>query len=397
MLQAIQEVSSHFLGRKSEPFRRSLYDVIDINEKMIGIVGARGAGKTTLLQQLAKSKSDLKISRMLYLTCDHPVMAGAELWEIAKEFSGYGGKLLIIDEIHRAQDFSAHLKAIYDALDLTVWFSGSSALQIDYAGGDLSRRALIKDLPVMSFREFLELETGERFEPVSLESLLADHVDIAMAVKERIKPLEQFRKYLQYGAYPFYKNGLGGYPEKLAQVINQTIESDLSQIYRIKPDKLDALKKLLVVICRSEPFELNVTKLAAAIGVSRVTLYDYLRYLQTGSLIRIVQGAGAGVRKVARHDKLYPDNPNLMRVLCSAAKEGTIREVFAASMLDYKHTVYHAERADFLVDDRWHFEIGGPSKGSAQIADAEEGYLFVDAREVGFARTIPLWMLGMIY
>lgn len=55
--------------------------------------------------------------------------------------------------------FLVNSKAIYDVFDLQVIFSGSSALQIEHESADLSRRAVIHNLGVLSLREFCELET----------------------------------------------------------------------------------------------------------------------------------------------------------------------------------------------------------------------------------------------
>ena len=47
-------------------------------------------------------------------------MIGQNLYEIADEFSAYGGKLLILDEIHRIDNFASHIKAMYDFILLKI-------------------------------------------------------------------------------------------------------------------------------------------------------------------------------------------------------------------------------------------------------------------------------------
>ena len=116
------------------------------------------------------------------------VMSGESLYDIAEAFYARGGKLFIIDEIHKKD-----LKAIYDVFDLQVLFSGSSALQIENSLADLSRRAVIHTLGVLSLREFCELQTNETFQSYSLEEILQNHEDIAFQI---LKPLEQFKIWL---------------------------------------------------------------------------------------------------------------------------------------------------------------------------------------------------------
>ena len=48
------------------------------------------------------------------------------------------------------------------------------------------------------------------------------------------------------------------------------------------------LKKLLEVICESKPFEVNYTKIASMAEISRVKLYDYIRFLDEGELLLLI-------------------------------------------------------------------------------------------------------------
>lgn len=85
----------------------------------------------------------------------------------------------MIDEIHKAKNFSQELKAIYDVFDLRVMFSGSSAIELEHAHADLSRRAVVHKLGVLSLREFCEMELGLALPSFSLDDLLNNHTVIA--------------------------------------------------------------------------------------------------------------------------------------------------------------------------------------------------------------------------
>ena len=54
MLEEIRKLEKRILKEIPSEYKRYLYEKIDFNSQMIGIVGARGVGKTTLLLQYTK-------------------------------------------------------------------------------------------------------------------------------------------------------------------------------------------------------------------------------------------------------------------------------------------------------------------------------------------------------
>lgn len=394
-LPIFQKISAQILSKEVPSYKRWLYEKIDFNAKLIGIKGPRGAGKSTILRQYAK-ESKIELSKILYVSCDHPAMAGVSLYDIGENFYARGGKLFIVDEIHKNENFSQELKALYDVFDMQIIFSGSSALKIEHASADLSRRAVVHDLGVLSLREFVEIQTNQKFHSYTLEEITSNHYDIATAIMSRIRPLEQYENYINYGCYPFYQESLTDYPQKLLEVINLTIDSDLCGIYNIDPSKLDKLKKIIYMLCATSPYELNVSKLSAAVGTSWPTLSKYLERMDAGSLIHIVRG-GSGMRAVNKPDRLLLDNPNLFTVLCANPDVGSIRESFFVSQVSLGHQVHYHDRGDFIVDETKVFEIGGASKKEEQLQGNKNGYIAADNIETGYDNKIPLWLMGFLY
>ena len=391
----LKQASGFILARKQPDYHRFIHERIDFGEQLIGIKGARGSGKTTVLLQHAQ-RCNLKPNQILYIACDHPAMVDVSLYDLAQTFYQEGGRLLLLDEIHKAKGFAIHLKAIRDTFDLKVIFSGSSALRIEHELADLSRRAVVYDLPVLSLREFMEVETGETFESYALPDILENHTNIAAELMQRIRPIEQYQKYQEYGAYPFYKESLDNYPTKLLEVINLTIDSDLCGIYNIDPPKLDKLKKVLYMLCSTNPVELNISKLSAAVETSRVTLLKYLERMAAGSLIHNVRG-GSGMRVVCKPDKVLLDNPNLFHALCASPNSGSLRESFFVSQMSYQHQVHYHDKGDFMVDEKWVFEVGGASKTLKQLAGNVDGYAAIDDTVIGDGKRVPLWLFGITY
>ena len=304
----------------------------------------------------------------------------------------------MIDEIHKVSDYEVKLKLIYDYLDLQVIFSGSSAIKLEHAKADLSRRAMLYRFNGLSFREFLELKRGKSFKTYTFEETVENHVEIAFELTSMFKPFEYFGEYLQYGYYPFYfDESKESFTVKLNETINATIEYDLAYIFNIEPKFSIKLKQLVTLICESKPYELNITKLAQKIEINRNTLYQYIYYLHRGKVFNIIKSKSKGDNLFAKPDKLYLANPNLNYAYCQNNDIGTIRENFFVNQLMQDHEVFHTKVGDFIVDENYTIEVGGKEKGFKQIKDVPNSFVAADDLELGHGNKIPLWLFGFLY
>ena len=388
----------HYIYKKiaSLTYKRYFFDIVDFDERLIGLIGARGIGKTTFLLQYLQAL-DIADEKKLYFSVDSIITSNMKLFEIAESFSNIGGKILVIDEIHKYRDFEIELKEIYDFLDIQVIFSGSSAMVLEHKKADLSRRAMIYRLKGLSFREFLELKLDKKFPSYSLEDIIKNHLDIVKEITKSIKPLEHFKEYLQVGYYPFYFESRTNYCIKLEETINTVIESDLPIIFNIEPSNIHKLKQLTAYICGAKPYELNLTALAQKIGINRKTLYQYIHYLSLGNIFSRLEAKGKGDNIFSKPAKLYLNNPNLNYCYCQENEVGSIREEFFLNMLSFKHKVLYPKKGDFLLDEKYTFEIGGKDKSFKQIKDMENSFVAADDIEIGFGAKIPLYLFGFLY
>ena len=396
MLEKLFENSALYLTNLIAPKKRYFYDKIDLNNKLVGLIGARGVGKTTFILNYLKSLN-LPLSKKLYISADTIDIAKYSLIEIAKKFESIGGEVLVIDEIHKYKNFEIELKQIYDMLNLKVIFSGSSALNLEHKKADLSRRAIIYRIEGLSFKEFIEFKTDIKLPSFSIEELIKNHIDIAYSIKQKIKPLEYWKEYIQFGYYPFYFENPTKYLLKLNETINTTIEVDIPSIFNIKYENIINLKKLIKYICQSEPFKLNIKELSGKIGIDRDTLYQYLEYLNKAKILRIIRPKSKGDNIFVKPSKIYLNNSNLSYSYCDNALIGTIRETLFATFLNSFYDLSIPKKGDFLIEDKYLFEIGGKNKSFKQIKDIKNSYIVVDNTEIGFNNKIPLWLFGFLY
>ncbi|MEA1954021.1 MAG: AAA family ATPase [Campylobacterota bacterium] len=393
LITSLTYYSSLFQSMKIPDYTRAIYNKISFSHKLIGIRGAKGVGKTTLLQQYLNQLT-LPITQKVYISMDNPLIGTTRLLTLAEEFYKRGVKVLVVDEIHYQRDFEQDLKTIYDFFDIQIVFSGSSAIALSEA--DLSRRALVYTVPILSFREYLELKLNKKFEPIEFEFLLENHTQYAFEIISQIKPLQYFEEYLDFGAYPFFLEGSEqDYVMKLTSAINKTIESDLLQLFNIDPKNITLLKKLLVIMCENPPCEINITSLAREMELNVKTLYHYINALEKGKLIKVLYYNKRGNAIFQKPNKVLLDNPCLFKVLCFSSNKGATRESFFLSMVE-EHTVRYAKQGDYSVKNH-RFEIGGKNKSFKQIKNIEQSYLALDDLEMGDGNKIPLWLFGFLY
>jgi len=63
----------------------------------------------------------------------------------------------------------------------------------------------------------------------------------------------------------------------------------------------------------------------------------------------------------------------------------------------HKHHITIPKKGDFLVNEKYIFEIGGKKKSFKQIKDIENSYVIADNIEIGNGNKIPLWLFGFLY
>jgi len=401
-MQNILENAQRFYRLKKNQilpnYQRYLFkELKNSKAKITGLYGSRGVGKTTLLLQILKV---LKYNNdeKLYISCDHPMFYDISLFDFVDEFSKFGGEVIVIDEIHKIKDFQIQIKLIYDFLDIKVYFSGSSAVELTNA--DFTRRYSMYHLPILSFREFLEISLCISLPSFSLEDILSNHTNIVNQIIDILpnkKILKYFKNFIDVGVYPYYFEDETKYIDRVSENINTILYTDLVNVVTIDSSKIIALKKLLLTICVSNPFETSLDKLASTVGITKPTLYKYINYLSRAELMHHIVYDAKRFKNIKKQDKLYINNTNLFQALCLNSNIGNIRETFFVSMVYKRHTLNYINRGDFLLDETYTFEIGGKNKNFEQIKDIPNSYVIADDIEIGFNNKIPLFIFGFLY
>jgi predicted AAA+ superfamily ATPase len=395
-MEQLLRKSSQKIQNTPLTFKRYLFHQINFKNRQISIIGGRGTGKTTLLLQIAATRKD---TMSLYVSMDDLFFTNTTMYNLAEDFEKYGGKLLLLDEVHKYPGWSRELKLIYDDFpDLHVIFSSSSILDIYKGESDLSRRIISYVLKEMSFREYMIFYENIDLPKISLETLIKDHETISLDLTKRIKPIKYFTSYLKYGAYPFYNGNTDEYYQQLKNIINLILEVDLPAVKSIEYNNIAKFKRLLYVLSVNVPFTPNISKLSEKVGLSRNALVEALQLLNKAELIQILYKQTKSISILNKPDKIWLNNPNLSFALSDGDPDkGNLRESFFISQLRVLYDISLVEKGDFIIDNKYIFEIGGKNKTQKQIKDLQNVYLIKDDIETGILNVIPLWLFGLLY
>ena len=372
---------------------RDLMDEIDWSDRLIGIKGTRGVGKTTFLLQYAKEKFGNDRS-CLYINLNNFYFQGRGIADFAGDFFKRGGRVLLIDQVFKQPDWSHELRLCYDRYPrLKIVFTGSSVMRLKEENPELNGIVKSYNLRGFSFREFLNLQTGNDFPAYTLDEILHNHEHIVKSILPKVRPLDYFQDYMHHGFYPFFLEKRN-FSENLLKTMNMMIEVDILLLKQIELKYLSKIKKLLYLLAVDGPVAPNVSQLAHDIQTSRATVMNYIKYLADARLINMVYSKGDEFPK--KPARIMMHNTSLMYSIYPVkVEEQNVLETFFLNNLWKDHKLNKGEKGtSFLVDGELHFRIcpeGYRAKNNPDI------YYAHHKAEVGHGNQIPLWLFGFLY
>ena len=397
------EIYNRLLNEIVPGYYREFYSDFTMDNRFIGVVGARGVGKTTfLLQYLRENYGNGE--KGLYVSADNLFFSDHTLLEIADQFVKlHDGELLCIDEIHKYKNWNQELKNIYDSYPkLKVIFSGNSSIDLIKGKYDLSRRVILRQMHGFSFREFLEIKTKKNYPILKLSDLIGSASLATDDISNEKKLLGFLHEYWLKGYYPT-SQAIASYEafrDTLVGIIDKTIFEDITSFYNLKTANIDALKKILYFFATSLPGTVNIHRISNSINKDNATVAEYIQILRDTGLLRFLLIDKDGHALVRNAEKIYLDNTNLLYAINnSIGKEtnlGSIRELFVINSLENAgYSVLYSTKGDISCDGNI-FEIGGASKDATQIMKTSNAYLVKDDILYASIGTIPLYLFGFL-
>lgn len=370
-----------------------MMDEIDWSDRLIGIKGSRGIGKTTFLLNYARERFGSDNKECLYINLNHFYFTERTLIDFAAEFRAKGGKVLLIDQVFKYSDWSKELRYCYDNFqDLKIVFSGSSVMRLKEENPDLSGKVVSYNLRGFSFREFLNLMSGNQFPAYTFDEIVENHQEIAKRICSVVRPMAYFQDYLHHGFYPFFLEKRN-FSENLLKTMNMMLEVDVLYIKQIEQSYLPKLRKLLYLLATSAPCTPNVSQLSKDIETSRATVMNYIKYLTDARLINMLYPVGESFPK--KPAKVYMYNSNLMYpIRPMEVNHQAVRESFFYNQLLKDNRLSEGfKNAQFMVNGICNFRI----EENMKVKNNPDLYYAVDKTEIGEENMIPLWLFGFLY
>ena len=326
-------------------------------KQIIAIVGLRRVGKTVLMKQtikelLSKNKKE-NIFYFLFdeLIAQNPEILGDIVDYYLKTIAKDGRKYIFLDEIQKVPYWQDVLKRFYDTReDIKFVISGSSSLRIKKSKESLAGRMFDFYLPILTFREFLEMN-GLRIEKVELDFNELKKIYEANINKKPVFD-KMFSEYILKGAFPeiakeeneeIIKNYIKN------SVVENIILGDIPAVFDIK--KKDILYSILEYCSKETSNLLDITNLAKILNVNYHTSKSYIFYLMNSFIIDILYNYSKSIAKQLRKNKkVHVAHPSITITLMKYSKDVlNIEEIIGryVETIVFQHSKFISERIFF--------------------------------------------------
>jgi len=341
-------------GELALPFRRYAFSRIieSSGERQILIVtGPRRVGKTTLLYQtIEKLLETMDSSKILYFSFEESLVSPKEVLEfyekkvLKKPFEDIDKVFVFFDEIQYVENWPSVLKQFYDLYpNMKFFVSGSSSLLLSKEAIErLAGRFFFLKLKPLTFSEFLELK-----------GVKTDKMEI---FSRRIEA--HFYDYLRKSGFPEivdWENEVRMAEYIKNSVIDRVALRDIPLMFKTRDMTL--MDKIIRLILSAPGSIINMNSLSRSWGESKITISNYLKFLETSLLIRSLSNFRPSFLSSSRKlKKYYPVTPSLIFSYSKEnfeSKVGAVLETYVVNALDADYYFREGKKEiDIILKDR---------------------------------------------
>lgn len=392
LLEYFRTKQERLLRDQSSTAKRPLYVDMDMSARGNLLIGPRGVGKTTFLLSMLKEIDD-----GLYLSLDDLKILNENLFELVELAYNDGIRFLFFDEVHYFENWSLHIKNIYDSFPkLKIMLSDSSSLILRMGTGDLSRRFPKSIMPLLSFREYIYLKMNiflPKMDPIKIYKT-KHKVQLPSELKKFIQSEninKLFLEYLEQGQRPFFLEGK--YSERIENIIEKTIYTDIPYFLpSLHRNHLNVLKSIISYLANTTIPTINIQNLCNQWEIGKDKVYELLFVLEASGIIQVIYNTTTP-KGTTKGDKILFQDCSFYSVLGSNI--GNRRESYFVSNLKSAGysiiTSNDEQKGDFIVD-KILFEVGGHKKGAKK-----SDIVVKETLDDIYSKEWPLWIFGFLW
>ena len=291
----------------------------DIRRTVV-LTGTRRVGKTTIEYQMIDEllKQGVSPTRIVFISLDHPMLKLSNLSDILECYHENvwpeQNVYYFFDEIQYAGGWDKWLKTIYDLQPETKCVatgSASPALVRGSAESGAGRWTVIQ-VPTLSFFEYCSLvgnnipDLGPEVRPTAFMRMTqAQRTQVML----KMSPVQNhFNRYLTVGGFPelaLAENDLFSQQIMREDVVDKVLKRDLPSLYSIRSPL--ELERIFLYLCNVSSNIVSFSVVSKELeGVSRATVENYIKYLESANLIYQSWPVEMGGRKALKmQPKIY--------------------------------------------------------------------------------------------
>lgn len=339
-------------------YPRKLYSSLKehfVNKQITVITGMRRTGKTTLVKQLlADLASENKIYIDLERIDNREVFSEKNYDSIIYILQQRGLNIkerayIALDEIQLVHNIPSVLKYLYDNYDIKFIVTGSSSYYLkNLFTESLAGRKKVFELFPLDFGEFLDFKEQPY---LSYENFLDKQFN--SAEYERLK--DYYEEYLEYGGFPEVVLALKRDEKRdlITDIISSYINIDIKTLTDFRNQ--ENLYKLMKMLAARSCTRLDYSKLSRLTGISRITVQNYVEFLEKTYLIyRVPVLANNPDREIVKAKKIYFCDNGIMNILETVSngvkfENGIFTQLHHKGKLSY-YALKTGKEIDFILD-----------------------------------------------
>ena len=294
-------------------------DQTDLRRTIV-LTGTRRVGKTTIQYQMIDTllARGIQPQRIVFISLDHPMLKLSGLNDVLECYheNVWAGEdcYYFFDEIQYATDWDKWLKTIYDTqLESHIVATGSAspALVKGSTESGAGRWSVIP-VPTLSFYEYCALtgvqtpELGPEARPTAFTQMSQQERTGVMLKLGAVQ--NHFTRYLQVGGFPelaLASNDQMAQQIMREDVVDKVLKRDLPSLYNIR--SATELERIFLYLCNVSSEIVSIAAIAKELdGVTRPTVENYIRFLESANLIYLSYPVELGGQKILKaQPKIY--------------------------------------------------------------------------------------------